>query len=147
MIIYGVWDSCVRGNNRRPPHAGGGFGGGWGGDDNNGKTCFPCKFICQRLTKPDDAPPPYTPYGKSSSGLNYGTQNGQAWRPGFWSGAGAGAAAGAAAGYMAGNRASGSRSNSNRSNSGGWGGSTGSSSPAPSSSRYESTGFGSSSRR
>jgi hypothetical protein len=39
MIVYGVWDSCVRGNNRRPPHAGNGYGGGWGGDDdNNGKT-------------------------------------------------------------------------------------------------------------
>jgi hypothetical protein len=38
MIVYGVWDSCVRGNNRRPPHAGQGYGGGWGGDDdNNGK--------------------------------------------------------------------------------------------------------------
>ncbi|KAI5249382.1 DUF1183-domain-containing protein [Aureobasidium subglaciale] len=132
MIVYGVWDSCVRGNNRRPPHAGRGYGGGWGGnnDDNN-----------------DDAPPPYTPYGKSSSGRNYGTQGGQAWRPGFWTGTGAGAAAGAAAGYMAGNRASSSRSASNRSNSGNWGGSTGSSSPVPSSSRYESTGFGSSSRR
>ncbi|KAG9702565.1 DUF1183-domain-containing protein, partial [Aureobasidium melanogenum] len=22
MIVYGVWDSCVRGNNRRPPQAG-----------------------------------------------------------------------------------------------------------------------------
>jgi len=131
MIVYGVWDSCVRGNNRRPPHAGQGYGGGWGGDDGNN----------------DDAPPPYTPYGKSSSGRNYGTQNGQGWRPGFWTGTGAGAAAGAAAGYMAGNRASGSRSGSTRSNSGGWGGSTGSSSPAPSTSRYESTGFGSSSRR
>ncbi|KAH0381972.1 DUF1183-domain-containing protein, partial [Aureobasidium melanogenum] len=125
MIVYGVWDSCVRGNNRRPQQAGHGYGGGWGGDDN------------------DDPPPPYTPYGKPSSSRNYGTQNGQAWRPGFWTGAGAGAAAGAAAGYMAGNRGNAS----NRSNSGGWGGSTGSSSPTPSSSRYESTGFGSSSRR
>ncbi|THX76890.1 DUF1183-domain-containing protein [Aureobasidium pullulans] len=129
MILYGVWDSCVRGNNRRPPHGNNGYGDGWGGGDDNN----------------DDAPPPYTPYGKSAPGRNYGTQNGQGWRPGFWTGTGAGAAAGAAAGYMAGNR--GSRSASNRSNSGGWGGSTGSSSPAPSSSRYESTGFGSSSRR
>jgi len=40
MIVYGVWDSCVRGNNRRPPHAGGGYGGGWGGDDNNGDISF-----------------------------------------------------------------------------------------------------------
>lgn len=146
MIVYGVWDSCVRGNNRRPPHAGHGYGGGWGGDDNNGKASSVALLICRRLTYTDDAPPPYTPYGKPSSSRNYGTQNGQAWRPGFWTGAGAGAAAGAAAGYMAGNRGSSSRT-FDRSNSGGWGGSTGSSSPTPSSSRYESTGFGSSSRR
>lgn len=142
MIVYGVWDSCVRGNNRRPPHAGNGYGGGWGGDD-NGKASFDSQMICTMLTYTDDPPPPYTPYGKPSSSRSYGTQNGQAWRPGFWTGAGAGAAAGAAAGYMAGNRGNAS----NRSNSNGWGGSTGSSSPTPSSSRYESTGFGSSSRR
>jgi hypothetical protein len=34
MIVYGVYDSCVRGNNRRQNA---GYGGGWGGDDNNGK--------------------------------------------------------------------------------------------------------------
>jgi hypothetical protein len=52
MIVYGVWDSCVRGNNRRPPHAGQGYGGGWGGDDgNNGKTSFQSKIIHKRLTE------------------------------------------------------------------------------------------------
>lgn len=52
MIVYGVWDSCVRGNNRRPPHAGNGYGGGWGGDDgNNGKSCFSNKVKCRGLTE------------------------------------------------------------------------------------------------
>jgi hypothetical protein len=47
MIVYGVWDSCVRGNNRRPPHAGQGYGGGWGGDDgNNGmKSCLKQDYL------------------------------------------------------------------------------------------------------
>lgn len=46
MILYGVWDSCVRGNNRRPPHGNNGYGGGWGGgDDNNGKINLPSKVF------------------------------------------------------------------------------------------------------
>lgn len=52
MIVYGVWDSCVRGNNRRPPHAGQGHGGGWGGDDNNNGNIGPLsKVMCKRLTE------------------------------------------------------------------------------------------------
>ena len=100
-------------------------GGGWGGDDN-------------------DPPPPYD-YQPPKPRSNYGATDG--WRPGFWSGALGGAAAGYAAG-RAGNRTS---------NNSGWGWNNGegssrsssgsSSSPSYSSTRHESTGFGSTSRR
>ncbi|KAI1735596.1 hypothetical protein F4680DRAFT_303719 [Xylaria scruposa] len=110
---------------------GGGGGGGWGYGD--------------------DSPPPYSKYSSSSR------QNQEGWRPGFWSGV----AGGAAAAYLAGNR--GNRQQEPRNYYGGAGGSSSSgwgSRPGPSSgrssdsgagstssSRYTSTGFGSTSRR
>ena len=122
---------------------GGGSGGGGGGDD--------------------DPPPPYDwrPPRKT-----YGTYGGgsQGWSPGFWSGA----LGGAAAGYLAGNRQNRYNQGSNwlnggyggggggfggRSGLGGWNRGEGSSSGGSrsssgySSSRYQSTGFGSTSRR
>ena len=133
-------------------------GGGWGGG-------------------PDDDPPPpyddhsYSPPKKrayaphtstgtraSASRSNAGNQQ-QGWRPGFWTGT----AAGAAAGYFAGNRGQ-ARTQPERVErrpgggvfGGGWGSGSGarqpSSGPSPStpsfsSSRHESTGFGSTSRR
>lgn len=115
----------VAGGNR--PGWGGG-GGGWGGND--------------------DPPPPYdydpnqpsNPYNKRSYG---GTGN---WRPGFWSGALGGAAAGYAANQWGNNSSRWGNSG------GGWDngeGSSGSSSGSSSfsSTRHESTGFGSTSRR
>ncbi|KAI0455523.1 hypothetical protein F5B21DRAFT_192162 [Xylaria acuta] len=96
---------------------GGGGGGGWGYGN--------------------DPPPPYSKYSSSSS------QDQEGWRPGFWSGV----AGGAAAAYLAGNR--GNRQQEPRnfygggSSSSGWGSGAGSTS----SSRYTSTGFGSTSRR
>ncbi|KAI1375884.1 hypothetical protein F4677DRAFT_104231 [Hypoxylon crocopeplum] len=87
----------------------------------------------------DDPPPPYS--GPKSSPAQQ-----QGWRPGFWTGL----AGGTAAGYMAGNRAGNRQEPRNY----GWGaGPSGSSSSSrsdsrsTSSARYESTGFGSTSRR
>ncbi|KAI1144184.1 hypothetical protein F5Y05DRAFT_19924 [Hypoxylon sp. FL0543] len=99
------------------PGGGGGGGGGW-----------------------DDPPPPYPGGPKSSS-------QSQGWRPGFWTGL----AGGAAAGYAAANRGNGRRDPYN--NDYGWGAGPSSSpsyrsnSRSTSSARYESTGFGSTSRR
>ncbi|PVI07592.1 DUF1183-domain-containing protein [Periconia macrospinosa] len=122
----------VGGGNR--PGWGGGGGGGWGGHD--------------------DPPPPYdwnpdsrsNPYNKRSYGATEG------WRPGFWSGA----LGGAAAGYAAGNWANNRQQNNTGSRWGGGGGSwdngegssrSSSGSSSYSSTRHESTGFGSTSRR
>lgn len=128
------------GNRPRQPRGGGwgGFGGGGGGDGN-------------------DPPPPYTPRPPrkpypSSSG------SGEGWRPGFWSGAAGGAAAGYAAGRMAaGNN---QRTPEYPQRGGGWFNANVNAGPSnvntarrsdsdssPSSSRYESTGFGSTRRR
>ncbi|KAL1880620.1 hypothetical protein Daus18300_001231 [Diaporthe australafricana] len=136
---------------------GGGGGGGGGGNDDWGN---------------DDPPPPYPGTNNSNnrgktrrSGGNSAQRGGnaqQGWRPDFWSAAG-GAAAGAAAGYGAGRMG---RNNDTRGSGAGYGGgdygstwgsggagssrsgSSGSSSGSGvSSSRHESTGFGSTSRR
>lgn len=166
VLIWIVSSACMaaRRNNQLPrmprvprPNNNfwGGGGGGGGGDDGN------------------DPPPPYPGTGgprtyktKPSTGSTAGPQQQQGWRPDMWSGLG-GAAAGAAAGYFAGNRGNNNNNTQNRGrndNYGGgrqdygssWGGgggssrsgSSGSSSgSAPSSSRYESTGFGGTSRR
>lgn len=121
----------------RPGWGGGGGGGGWGGQPPHDDT--------------NDPPPPYY---ASNPNKTYGGTEG--WRPGFWSGAAGGAAAGWAAGRM-GNR--GNQTNSSWGNNG-WGGRSGgngwnngegssrsSSGGSFSSTRHESTGFGSTSRR
>ncbi|KAM0279900.1 hypothetical protein ACHAQH_004341 [Verticillium albo-atrum] len=118
---------------------GGGWGGGWGGGGGGGGW--------QPFNNDDDPPPPY-PGAKPSSS----NQQGQGWRPGFWSGL----AGGAAAGYMAGGRSN--NRNERRTGFGGggygtndgygWGaGPSRTSSGSSSSTRHESTGFGSTSRR
>ncbi|CAI6333426.1 unnamed protein product [Periconia digitata] len=116
------------------PGWGGGGGGGWGGND--------------------DPPPPYdwnpdsrsSPYNKRSS---YGGTQG--WRPGFWSGAAGGAAAGYAAGTWGNNRQQNNSGSRWGGGGGGWGNGEGSSRSSSgssfSSTRHESTGFGSTSRR
>ncbi|KAH7087544.1 hypothetical protein FB567DRAFT_525199 [Paraphoma chrysanthemicola] len=132
--VQGPAGGAVGGN--RPGWGGGGGGGGWGGGND-----------------PHDDPPP--PYYDSRPGYNkgYGSTQ-QAWRPGFWSGAMGGAAAGWAANRMA---------NRNNQTNSGWGGGGGSSwnngegssgsrsnsgsGSSFSSTRHESTGFGSTSRR
>lgn len=129
----------VGGGNR--PGWGGGGGGGWGGYGGND----------------DDPPPPYDYNAGQGFGnkRSYGGMQNQGWRPGFWSGAMGGAAAGYAAG-----RAGGWGGNTNQTAGSGWGSSrwnngegssrssSGSSgSPSYSSTRHESTGFGSTSRR
>ncbi|KAF2086832.1 hypothetical protein K490DRAFT_74046 [Saccharata proteae CBS 121410] len=140
VVLWMLYKAFIAPNRDAPgaaPRNWGGYGGGGPGDD-------------------DDPPPPYpgtdSRYNKPSGG--YGTQNpNQAWRPGFWSGAGMGAGAGAAAGYLAGQR------NNTRSGGSSWfgGGNAGEGSsrsssssaspPSASFSRHESTGFGSTSRR
>jgi hypothetical protein len=138
-VLYSMYAAYQNPGVRRPAPRGGGWGGGWGGGD--------------------DPPPPY-PGTSPYPGKGYGTWTGNAgqegWRPGFWSGA----LGGAAAGYMAGNRASrqqttevprsgqwfgGGRSNNGSGYTGR--GSSGNSSSSGSSPRYESTGFGSTTRR
>ena len=125
---------------------------------------------------PDDPPPPYDDYSappkkpstrsprSTSSRSGNGSQAaGEQWRPGFWTGTAAGAAGAYAAGrYANRNRApppenrptgggwfGGRSSNTNTNFGGGRSNSSGSGSGGPSysSSRYESTGFGGTSRR
>jgi SOCE-associated regulatory factor of calcium homoeostasis len=139
-IVYSAWlayEGTPRA--RRLPRNRGFWGGGWGGGGGN---------------DPYDPPPPYPgPKPYSSSAPSFGQEG---WRPGFWSGV----LGGATAGYLAGNRggrpqemvpprAGGSNWFGNSYNTG-----VGrlNSRPNPrsnssSSARYESTGFGSTSRR
>jgi hypothetical protein len=120
----------------RPGWGGGGGGGGWGGNDDNH----------------DDPPPPYYDTRPGSNKQGYGSTQ-QGWRPGFWSGALGGAAGGWAANRMA-NRGNQTGGGSGWGNGGGWGNDNGgegssrsSSGSSFSSTRHESTGFGSTSRR
>ena len=133
------------GGNNRPGWGGGGGGGGFN----------------------DDPPPPYSDYRPSpkpstrSTSSRYAQMSeNQAWKPGFWTGAGAGAAAAFALGNRGGNQTGGGLfgGGAPSMNTGGlfggrrhdpWEGSsrTSSTSPSYSSSRHESTGFGSTSRR
>lgn len=118
-------------------------GGGWGGGDGG-----------------DDPPPPYSRYSASKPSTSTPRTGQQGWRPGFWTAA----LGGAAAGYMAGNRGQTQRprdyqptgsmwgNDNNGEGSSSWGGggrtsSSGSSSSSFSSTRHESSGFGSTSRR
>ncbi|KAI1457755.1 hypothetical protein F4805DRAFT_164195 [Annulohypoxylon moriforme] len=137
VCIWIIYSACIAGNQdparpgaqRRRRNNWGGFGGGFdpGFGPGGGGGGW------------NDPPPPYPGDSKFSS-----TQN-QGWRPGFWTGL----AGGAAAGYAAGGR----RNNQQERNSGySWGAgpsssSGSSSSPSTSTARYESTGFGSTSRR
>jgi hypothetical protein len=142
-IVYGACVGARQNGQPRPRRRGGnGWGGGgggwWPGGGGGGRW--------------DDPPPPY-PGTKPAE---------ETWRPGFWSGL----ASGAAAGYMAGNRGQrGDRygnygrgggiwgdngGSSWGSGSGSWGSGSGGSSSSGSSgsnTRYESTGYGSTSRR
>jgi len=128
-------------NNRPRQPRGGWFGGGWDGGDGN------------------DPPPPYVP---RSPPKTYSTNSGgEGWRPGFWSGAAGGGAAGYAAGRMAGGNQNNRTYPQAYGDGGGWfrgsnaaagpsgtnSGRRSDSSSTYSSSRYESTGFGSTSRR
>ncbi|KAI9766816.1 MAG: hypothetical protein M1840_006292 [Geoglossum simile] len=125
------WRPAGDNNPRRWGWGGGGGGGGGGGND---------------PPPPYDWQPPRKPWTRPPAGGQEG------WRPGFWSGA----LGGAAAGYLAGNRTQNQPRTSGwvPYNNGGGGssrmgsGESGSrSDPLPSSARYESTGFGSTSRR
>ena len=139
---------------RRGTAGAGGNRPGWGGGGGGGGGFN------------DDPPPPYSDYrplpklSTRSSSSRYGqTRESGPWRPGFWTGAGAGAAAG----YLVGNRGQNQNgegifgrgpSSTNtgglfvgRRDNAGEGSSRSSSSPSHSSSRHESTGFGSTSRR
>lgn len=159
-IAYSAWRESQQarrgggggGGPRRAPRRNNGGGGGWGGGGDDGW---------------DDPPPPYPgsggggyARGKTGARGGGGGSGGSNWQSNVLSGA-----AGAAAGYFAGSRG---RNNGNNASGGGyegggrsygstWGGSgagpsrsgsSGSSSgSAASNSRYESTGFGSTSRR
>jgi SOCE-associated regulatory factor of calcium homoeostasis len=137
---------------RRGAAGPGGRRPGWGGGGGGGRFN-------------DDPPPPYSDYRpspkytRSSSSRNGQTRENDQWRPGFWTGAGAGAAAGYLMGNRGGNQTGGGsfgggpRSTGTgglfggRRDDAGEGSSRSSSSPSYSSSRYEGTGFGSTTRR
>ncbi|KAI9714756.1 MAG: hypothetical protein M1820_000045 [Bogoriella megaspora] len=149
VILWMLYSAFVqsngphRGGTQREPRYGGG-GGGWGDDDG------------------DDPPPPYDYHSPKKPRTNASRMNRNPaqgdfnlnWRPGFWTGA----LGGAAAGYAAGNRNRGLNQNTGSAATGaggnnydpGVGSSTrpsSGSSNAQSTTRYESTGFGTSSRR
>lgn len=137
-------------NAQRPRRAGGNGGGGngWGGGGGGGGGGWDPDF--GGFQDDDDPPPPYPGGRKSRSGSQRQTRAAQeGWRPGFWSGL----AAGGAAGYAA-SRAGGRSSQQDRQdNRGGFFGrrggpsSSSSSGAGASGTSYESTGFGSTSRR
>ncbi|KAI0180315.1 hypothetical protein GGR52DRAFT_238300 [Hypoxylon sp. FL1284] len=142
VCLWIIWSACVSANGntrvnigggrRRRNNWGGGGGGGSGGGDGSNSW--------------DDPPPPYPGTKSSTSSSSSSSRRSEGWRPGFWTGL----AGGAAAGYAAGNR--GNNRQERRSNSGWGAGPSSSSSPmsnsrSTSSARYESTGFGSTSRR
>jgi len=160
IIFWGIFISVVGWmiyaaffRDRRGAIVGGGGGNnpwGWGGGGGGGGGG-------------DDPPPPYDYHPKASSSRAQRVPGQEGWRPGFWTGA----LGGAAAGYMAGNRPQTQRNQGmwgNQQTGGFWNnndhngegnsrygsGSTrpsGSSSSSFSSTRHESSGFGSSSRR
>ncbi|KAF2404619.1 hypothetical protein EJ06DRAFT_535767 [Trichodelitschia bisporula] len=138
MIYRAVWGERAPGGGGLPGGGAGGWGGGWGGGD--------------------DPPPPYDPRPPQPPCKPSPGTGAEAWRPGFWSGA----MGGAAAGYLAGQRRQGqdTRAGPAHGQAGGsnWfggarRGNTGdagrreSSSPSPSTARWESTGFGGTRRR
>ncbi|KAL8805897.1 MAG: hypothetical protein Q9182_001678 [Xanthomendoza sp. 2 TL-2023] len=142
-IVYSALFGNRAGNGR---NAGGGYP--WGGGGGGGGGGF---------GRGDDPPPPYSRQAPPSGGKRYPSNfgaNASSWRPGFWSGA----AAGAAGAYLAGNRGQTQRPPST--GSWGWGGNdngegsssgrtrpSSSSSSSFSSTRHQSSGFGSTGRR
>ena len=147
-ILYSIYLAYINAppNPRQPRRPGGFWGGGWGGGPGGGGGG-------PGGNDPWDPPPPYP--GKRY-GYGQGYSRHEQWRPGFWTGA----ATGAAAGYMAGNRGQrqeppvAQRNSSWFGGGGNGGGNVGQSSwsgsrssGSGSSARYESTGFGSTSRR
>ena len=140
--LFRAWQSDGRQGGGRA-RGGGGWGGGPGDDD----PPPPYDDNDYRPQKRTYTPRTSTSTRASSSRANAGNQQ-QGWRPGFWTGT----AAGAAAGYVAGSRnqpRTQPETVERRSGGlfGGGGGSSSSSSPSFSSTRHESTGFGSTSRR
>ena len=151
-MIYAAFIRGPQGGIRRgggtDPFGWGGGGGGPGGDD---------------PPPPYDYHPPPKPKASTSRAGAAPVAGEQGWRPGFWTGA----LGGAAAGYMTGNRGStqqqrnqgtwgnqqtgGLWNNDNGEGSSRWGsgrtGSSGSAGSSFSSTRHESSGFGSTSRR
>ncbi|KAI4123680.1 MAG: hypothetical protein LQ347_006058 [Umbilicaria vellea] len=164
VVGWMIYSAFIR-NRRAGPRLGGannpwGWGGGGGGGPGG-----------------DDPPPPYDPrppFNKNTLSSRAGAAPAagqEGWRPGFWTGA----LGGAAAGYMAGNRGQQQRNqgmwgnqqgggawgnqqggglfdnNSNGEGSSNWGGAgrtrSSGSGPSFSSTRHESSGFGSTSRR
>ncbi|KAF3022406.1 hypothetical protein E8E14_004945 [Neopestalotiopsis sp. 37M] len=143
VLLWMIYSGCTNARQarnhtttRRPRNGGGGGGGGGWGPGGGGGGFGGGDW------GDDDPPPPYKPSSSSSSSR-------AGWQPGFFSGA----ATGAAAGYYAGSRAN--RQQQQQQNAGSsWFGSSGSpssssnnDSSSSSSARYESTGFGSTSRR
>ncbi|KAL8827712.1 MAG: hypothetical protein Q9191_003021 [Dirinaria sp. TL-2023a] len=134
VLAWIIWAAFIRDDGVRlggaagNPWEGGGGGGGGG----------------------NDPPPPYSRFPSQPKWSSRQPQGQEAWRPGFWSGA----LGGAAAGYMAGRSGQQQQQRDN-----GWGRSdpwegssrttrsSGSSGSSFSSSRHESSGFGSTSRR
>lgn len=152
VVVYGIWDNCTGRNTRRPNDGPGHRGGWWGGDDDGQSSVTCTRNFLLTLPPDNDPPPPYTPRAPPNWKKSSQASQSQGWRPGFWTGAAAGAGAAAAAGYMNGGRNSGRRTDP-MTGSSRWAerrGGSGASSPgsaAPSTSRYESTGFGGTSRR
>jgi len=147
VVGWMIYSAFFRDGGGLPRGGGGGGWGGWGGGGGGG----------------DDPPPPYDwqpPRKSTTSTRRAGAAPaaGQAgWRPGFWTGV----LGGGAAGYLAGNRGQTQQPRTpgwgGQQTGGFWGdnggegssrsGSHGSSGSSFSSTRYESTGFGSTNRR
>lgn len=162
VVIFVIFRGCLQSfhlrydgrGGRGGPGGGGGGGGGWGGDDHDPPPPYdpgPTHSQTPRTSKKTTSTP------RASSSRTTRTQ--ENWRPGFWTGAATGAAAAAGANYLRGNRSQPPRpETTERSTGSGWfgGGNTRPTAPrlsSPgssqnySSSRYDSTGFGGTSRR
>ena len=154
IILYGLCMACLTPSGGQNPGRQGRGGGGGGFDDSDP----PPPYDAQPPRSPRK-PPQQKKTRASSSRSNAESQQQQGWRPGFWTGAATGAAAGA---YMAGGRQQTQPETTERRPPVGLfgGGGTGTrppptsppsgytdSTPSYSSSRHESTGFGSTSRR
>ncbi|KAF2756032.1 hypothetical protein EJ05DRAFT_86902 [Pseudovirgaria hyperparasitica] len=173
VLVWMVYSACVNwGEGQRlggaplPDYNGYGGGGGGDGDDNDDPP-----------PPPYTSSPPQPPRWNAKNGNNGGSNSNSGWKPGFWTGALGGAAAGYAVGNARGSSSSrrGGSGNSpwndngegssynNGYGSGGYGSGSGSGSgsgygsgsgssgsgsgSAHSSTRYQSTGFGGTSRR